>query len=165
MATRRTSTLRGSGARIEGLREFRKELTRAEPAFPRYLRAAYKGLAERIATRARLRAAGQANPRWPKQAVDSIVARADKERAQIAFGGNRRGPVQATLGLEFGAFGNIRGDSRKGHPGHTRMFPAWRGNKGNAGYAIWPTIRNSSQDIQETTYEAIDSALERAFPQ
>ena len=162
MATKRTSTLRGSGARIEGLREFRKELTRAAPEFPRYLREGYKGLAGRIADRARLKAAGL---NWPKAALASIQARADKERAQIAFGGNRKGPVQATLGLEFGALGNIRGDSRKGHPGHTRMFPAWRGNKGDAGYAIWPTIRNSRQDIQETTYEAIDSALERAFPQ
>jgi hypothetical protein len=60
--------------------------------------------------------------------------------------------VPWALGFEFGSF-------------RFRQFPDWRGNDERAGYFFWPTVRARTGDIERRIAEALNEAMEDAFPE
>lgn len=98
--------------------------------------------------------------------VAADVARRSRERAaglggvhaHVASGIESIGPqIQlnagaqpAILGAEFGGGGRPR----------TRQFPPYRGSGSNAGYMVYPTLRDDSKDVVERYGEALDKLLD-----
>jgi len=72
---------------------------------------------------------------------------------------SRRGSRQTVGDVIFGAeYGGNREDTGVRF-GHTIQFNPWRGNKGAAGYFLWPSIRTHSDDIHERYSQALLDAL------
>ncbi len=141
---------------VVGLRELRRGLKNAEGRSPKELQQTNKAVAEMLVPEIRARLAGH-SPRAGSRAIGTIRALASATRAQIA-GGSEAVPWYG--GHEWGGFGNIRGNSRKGNPGHTRMFPPR--NKG--GYAIYPTIAANRERMIERYAQMLTELTSEAFP-
>lgn len=135
--------------RVDGLRELRKELRAIDAAFPKELRAANKQVAEQVVVpEARRRAGALTRPRVGSRLLATIRALASQTSATVAMGGAR---TPYARGMEFGSI-------------RRKQFAPWRGNDRNAGYFLYPTIRERSDDIVETYSRVIDELTERAFP-
>lgn len=93
--------------------------------------------------------------------ASSLKARRDRV-PKIVMGGSKRLPADGrsrsgsrqTVGdVIWGAeFGSDR----------FRQFRPWRGNKGNAGYFLWPTVRDQSDEIIDRYGEALMDAVDKA---
>ena len=141
-----------SGARIEGLKELRKELKALGPQWPKELQKTNKAAAAKVVPEAKRRAA-QSHPnlaggvaRVGSRGVSSIRALASQTRAQIAGGGAK---VPWFGGNEFGSSGRYR------------QFPA----KNKEGYILWPAAKAKEPEIEEIYLEMIDALTKAAFPE
>jgi hypothetical protein len=139
-------------ARVEvhGLKDFRRELKRIGPAWPKELRAANFEAAEVVARKARRNA-----PQGPHEGggrvqplVSSIRALANQTRGQVAVGGARapHGPV-----TEFG--GRIPRRGSTGAMTTVRAQPF-----------LYAAIASERDEVVEVYGEAIDRVMRRAFP-
>ncbi len=78
--------------------------------------------------------------------LDSLRPKIESRNATLILGGRKKdGPA---VGSEFGA---------KQYP----QFPRWRGNDENAGYYVWPTIRDlvRTKQLEELYEDAIVEGL------
>lgn len=102
--------------------------------------------------------------------VATLVAPTLKARRdripKVAMGGTKRLPpiggrprhgAEQTVGdVIYGAeFGGGRRPT-------TRQFKPWRGNKGDAGYFLWPTVRAEYDTVVERYGEALMRAVDKA---
>lgn len=135
---------------IHGLKDFRRELKRIGPEWPKELRQANKEGAEVVARKARRNA-----PQGPHEGggrvqplVSSIRALANQLRGQVAVGGARspHGPV-----TEFG--GRIPRRGSTGAMTTVRAQPS-----------LYPAIVSERDEVVEVYGEAIDRLTSRAFP-
>lgn len=147
---------------VEGLRELRAELKRADPALAKRLQQVNKELARRIADRAksrfyrrvaevdpsfnlggpsRLRQSGRGSI---SRTVASIRANAGQTSASVIGGGPK---APGFFGHEFG------GGARPG----TRQFPVHRGRDG---YALYPTVRGEMKTASREWEEIFDELFE-----
>lgn len=132
--------------RIEGLRDFVKELRQVDTAFPKEMRLAGKDVADPIAAKTRASFAG--GPGSARKAAPSVKAGATQTGAYIKIGG---GGYPTTMGNEFGSV-------------RYKQFPAWSGSGPGAGYHLYPTIRASRPEIEKQYLEAIERVARKAFP-
>lgn len=138
------------GNSIAGLRSALRRLPKTASA---ELKDASREIAEDVAEQARGRAASLGGA-WKYLGPTIRVARSSVPT--VAIGGSRRlpgrkGPRQTvgdlTFGLEFG--GGARSTTRQFMP-----------HLGTTGYALWPTVRERSEDIGERYSRALLDALE-----
>ena len=108
--------------------------------------------------------------RMQARAAQAMKASRTASRAQII--GTASEKVPFFFGAEFGAKQNIIRKSRKAAgwagPGRYRgfrQFLPWRGNKGEVGYFLFPTMRAESQNIVEMYGKELDNVMRAAFPE
>lgn len=148
--------------RIDGLREFQRELRAVEPKLPRELRKANKAAVTPVAAEAqsRYRALGGVNAK----VASSIKAVAQQRSAGIEIRptrSSRRGsPPIPPFGPEFG--GGLHGPgnpTRRG--GHTTQF---RPHAGRRGLGVYPAFRNQSDRIKDVYLRMVDEVARGAWP-
>jgi hypothetical protein len=151
-------------ANVRGLDDFRAKLRRHADAkqLERELRTANFSVAKLIEERSKPIMAGLRGGMGPR-AADTIKASRSAVAARLGLGGSDDAPY--ALGVEFGA---VRGIPRNGGNGRTikgwNQFDGWRGNGDDAGYAVFPTIRDSTDEILDRYGDEIERILSDAFP-
>jgi hypothetical protein len=132
--------------KVEGLTEFRKELKLLadDGRFQAELKDANYEVAAHVARRAQ----GRASTPLQRKASESLKAGRQAVRAVVS-GGGPRWPFFA--GAEFGSV-------------QYEQFDAWRGSGYDAGYFLYPTIRDETDVIVEMYGEAIEKITAAAFP-
>src|SRR5262245_8022884 len=154
--------------RIQGLRDFRRELKRMGPEFPAELKQANLDAAELVAADARRRA-----PRGPHEGGGRVVpisqnirALGSQAKGQVAIGGARSPHAVVT---EFGGTIPRRGQSRllieqqqRSHRSFVRaglsVTPV------RAQPYLYPALAAQREAVIEFYGEAIDRVSRRAFP-
>jgi len=76
---------------------------------------------------------------------------AQQRGAAVRIGGGSSVGGLVALGNEFGAL-------------RYKQFPPWRGNGEEAGYALWPSIRENRDRVVEVYGDAIERLAAAAFP-
>jgi hypothetical protein len=133
----------GTGVKVVGLRELRRELKAKDAGLPKELRLITKSVGDDLVPDLR-RAAQSDSPQMAKGAR-SIMSGATARGAYIRLGGAKAPWLK---GSEFG--------SKK-----FRQFRDWRGNGTDGGYAISPELRRQKGHIAATAERRISSFLER----
>jgi hypothetical protein len=142
MATQR---IRSGDIQVEGLAELSRALRKLEGAeWSKELRDANKSVADLVAKDAR--AAAYSLGGVAAHVAPSIGARASQQSAGVAFGGARY-PMAG--GAEFGS-------------NRFKQFKPWRGNGSDAGYFVYPAIRQDLDRIETEYTRAIDALAKRA---
>lgn len=140
-------TSRATGVvRVEGLKDFQRELRKLDAALPRELRKANIEAAEVVAKPARARAESQGST--AAKVAPSIKAAGEQRRSKITLGGPR---FPMALGAEFGG---------QGRP-TTQQF---RPHRGTEGYFLYPTVRDTREPFIDAYEDALDRLMRRAFP-
>lgn len=129
---------------VSGLKELRRDLRKlGTPDQMKELKAANATVANIIVNAAR----GQASTRMQQRAAATLRV-SNSVYAAVRFGTGFRG----AMGAEFGA---ARGMPRQGVPGFQRytgwnQFEGWKGNGSEAGYFLWPAIRDKTGEVLNT---------------
>ena len=156
--TRTVST--GDTVRVEGLDELRRELRRLDDkGLSDRLKDANHKVATIVVRRAQQRAA--ALGRMQRRAAETLRPARQAARAVVTLG---RASVPFALGAEFGAGQNIRTAGRNRGRLGLNQFSPWRGNGRNAGYFLWPGIRDAGPEIVETYGDELERITRPAFP-
>jgi len=133
----------GQGVRVVGLNDLNRALRELGPDLQRELKRTNLDVAQIVADDARsaaLQLGGVA-----AHVAPSIRAAARNTAAGVSFGGAGY-PMAA--GAEFGAY-------------RFKQFQPWRGNDENAGYFVYPAIRQDADRIETEYGAAIDKLLDR----
>lgn len=140
----RTTRVKSSDSiHVEGLRELSRSLREMDKALPRELREAGKDVAKTVAGAAQSRAVGLGGV--AAKSAPSIKPSAGITSAGVAFGG----PAYPFAGgAEFGSFK---------YP----QFKPWRGAGSDAGYFVYPAIRDKSDEIQATYEDKVNALIKR----
>lgn len=156
---------------VVGLTDFRRQLARiAAEGGPgdALLKDANWRVSQYIVENAQARAATIG--RMQARAATALKASRIASKAQIVGTANDKIPF--FFGAEFGAKQDIlrkpRQKSGWAGPGRYRgfrQFLPWRGNKGNVGYFLFPTMREKSQEIVEMYGDELDKIAKIAFPE
>jgi hypothetical protein len=135
------------GVKVAGLAQLRKELKRLDDkGLSDELKDANYDVASHVVTLAKARATGVS--KQAARAAESLRASRTAARAQVLLGSGR---IRFAFGAEFGS-------------SRFKQFPAWRGNGTDAGYFLYPTIRDEIPEIVETYGDAIERITAKAFP-
>lgn len=140
------SRVRTGTVNVEGLRELNKSLKEMGPEFPREMRLANKEIATSVLEAARSRAFSLGGV--AAKTAPTLRVSAGTTSAGVALGGTRA-PYAA--GAEFGG----------GRTPTTRQFKPWRGKGSDAGYFLYPTIRDNAEEIEAQYREALDDLIAR----
>lgn len=146
MAGRRrssTSRVKTGTVGVEGLGELSRALKELGPEFPKEMRKVNKTTAEKVAQHARSNALALGGV--AAKAAPSVKASAGVKSAGVALGGQRY-PFAA--GAEFGSV-------------RFKQFPIWRGNGSDAGYFLYPAIREDADQIHADYMQALDDLVRR----
>jgi hypothetical protein len=133
----------GAGVQVEGLRELNRSLKAMSPAHQRELIGVGLVVASFVAQDARGLAAllgGVAAKTAP-----SIRAAGYTTGAGVSFGGSG---YEFAAGAEFGAY-------------RYKQFKPWRGSGSDAGYFIYPAIRQDLDRIEKAYEEGLDRVIKR----
>jgi hypothetical protein len=139
--------IRTGDVKIEGLRQLNKSLKELGPEFPKEMRKVNKEVAGGVAEHAIRNAHSLGGV--AAHVVPSIKASAGVNSAAVALGGLAH---PAAGGAEFG------GQRRP----TTQQFKPWRGAGSNAGYFLYPAIREDADEIYNDYLEALDDLVHRA---
>lgn len=140
----RAQRIKTGAVEVHGLAELNRALKKVEGGTPNALREANKKVATTVATKARGRAAAAGSTL--AHVAPSIRAVAGATSAGVSGGG-------AAFPMFGGAeFGSIR----------YKQFQPWRGNGPDAGYAVYPTIRDEAPNITEEYREVLDTLIRKA---
>jgi hypothetical protein len=129
------------GVRVVGLAELQKDLRELDAALPRQLRLVNKEAAD-VVVDAALDKAHQLGG-VAAHAAEALKSAAEQRRAVVTLGNDRH---PEALGAEFGAT-------------KYRQFRAWRGSGDDAGYFLWPAIRETRDRVVQTFDEALGRLL------
>jgi hypothetical protein len=148
------------GAKVVGLDELRRELKRLDDAgLIGELKDVNYEVASSVIGPMKSKAAGIGA--MEARAAATLSASKAAARAQVNFGG-AKAPFAG--GAEFGAGrDSIRSRASGSYVGY-RQFNPWRGNGGDAGYFMYPTIRDRMDDIVERYGDGIEKITRKAFP-
>ena len=145
--------------KVAGLSELRKELKRLDEAT---LIDELKDANYEVAELVRKEAVGRASTKMEQRAADSLKSARQAARAQLSGGGAK---VPYFGGAEFGA---MRNQTRTGPSGRTyqgyNQFQEWRGNGSDAGYFLYPAIRDLSEPIVNIYGDYLEQITKKAFP-
>tara|TARA_R110000868_G_C10529182_1_gene733886 strand:- start:78 stop:608 length:531 start_codon:yes stop_codon:yes gene_type:complete len=160
--------LKGSGVKVEGMRDFRKELRQMTEDGGKDGRSLIKQANGRIAKFVVDKAIQRAHSVGPLQvkAAQSMKAKSTSTAAQIVAGDN----IPFFDGAEFGAHRNLErnvkiwGRDQITYLGW-KQFKDWKkpGN-GNTGYFLFPTLRAESETIKEMWGREFDEISSKVFP-
>lgn len=150
------------GLEVDGLAELNRALRDlGGREFQNELKEAGREAAEGVADEAegRFRALGALGAK----VAPTVAAKGFNLGGGVSFGG-ARAPMAG--GVEFGAERDRKRLRRNpdGSPGTYvgyRQFQEWRGSGSNAGYALYPTIRDQAQDIAERYADSVNRIVER----
>ena len=135
------------GVKVEGLDQLRKELKKLDDkGLTDELKDANYDVANYVVQMARARAQGVS--KQAARASESLRASRTAARAQVLLGSGR---IRFAFGAEFGST-------------RFKQFPGCRGAGSDAGYFLYPTIRDEIPDIVETYGDAIERITRKAFP-
>lgn len=140
---RSSSRISTGTVKVEGLRELNRALKRIGPEHQKELKKTNLSVAELVADDAR--ASAQSQGGVAGHVAPSIQAKGYTTSAAVAFGGSG---YEMAGGAEFGSI-------------RFKQFKTWRGNSGDAGYFLYPTIRNDADRIYTEYTEALDDLLDR----
>jgi|GEM_PF-3056465 len=108
--------------------------------------------AERNVLRLRKNTGGRATKVRDGENLDKVIGRVQSQTVAAAG----RGSVARQLGgTRVQVTGKVRG---------WNQFQPWKGNGANAGYALYPAIREKMDDVVETYGDAIEKLTRKAFP-
>lgn len=105
---------------------------------------------------ARANASTRLERRAARTALDAVV------RSSLPAVRLSASDFPAALGAEFGADRNQRrlirgkGQRRSHYRKGWNQFRPWRGSDSNAGYFLWPSIRENADDVRETYAELVE---------
>ena len=143
---------------IEGLDELRRELRRAN--LGKRLGQAHKRVAEFVADRAERRRS-TLRAQYPSYRKVRLKPSAAQKYAQVIVG--HKGVGHAA---EFGAMVHpVFGRPRPQASFKRQVWPPWGGNDETAGYMVYPTIREHSDEIVDIYGDAVAKELRPAFPE
>jgi len=145
---------------VADLRKYLKQLT---PEASAELRDASQAIAQRIAEEANGRARGlhptaqmvAGNITAPRDRVPQVRMSGGKKLPRHSSGRERRGNRQTVANVMWGA--EFGGGAKR----TTRQFPPWRGNSTDAGYFLWPTVRERGAWMMEQWSAALRDALQK----
>lgn len=150
----------GGGIEIRGLVDFQRALRQLNADLPKELGTLNKTVADFVIDRAQGRAASL-GPLWVRAARSLSAAR--KQRAAVVRMGGLRHPE--ALGAEFGAIRNIPRLTNSGRSVRGwNQFREWRGSDTDAGYFLYPTIREDTPQILDMYADLIERLAKKAFP-
>jgi len=142
---------------VEGIKEFRAALKElGDPtATKEFKLAGYNAAAEVVVPRAQGRAS--ALGRMQSAAAATLQPKKTVTGGAVSFGQG----VPFAMGAEFGAAQDQLRNTQRGTIRGSNQFEAWRGNGSDAGYFLWPTIRDDAEEIVGKFAEGIDKLTQR----
>lgn len=144
MASRRRINATDQGVRVQGLNELNRALREmGGPDLQKELKAAGKVVADKVANDARSKAMSLGGV--AAKVAPSIKSSARNTGAGVTFGGAKY-PMAG--GAEFGSI-------------QFKQFKPWRGNTSDAGYFLYPAIRDNSDEIAEEYLSAVEDLARR----
>lgn len=146
-----------SRVEVKGLADLRRELRRVNDQLPKELGNVNHKVAEYVIDRA----TGRASTALEHRAARTMSAARQQRAAIIRLGGAKN---PEALGAEFGAGQNIARQTSRGSVRGWNQFRPWRGSGPDAGYWLFPTIRQDTPQIIEMYLKMIDELTRRAFP-
>lgn len=154
---RSRSRIRTGTIAVDGLPELSKALKAIGPELQKELRTTNKQAAEMVASGAR--SAMAALGRQGAHFAPGVKASGGTTSAGVALDGRR---MPGILGVEFGAGQDSPRQRSSGQYVGFRQFEPWRGNGSDAGYALYPTIRDRADEIVEFYDDAIAAVIRKA---
>lgn len=151
--------VRTGDIQVEGLKELSRVLKSMDNDLAKELRGANKDAAQIAATASKQRALSIGGS--AAKGATSIRASAAVKSASVGFGGSS---APWEVGAEFGANRDAQRSRSTGSYVGYRQFQPWRGSGGNAGYFVFPSIRDNEGRIVEQYTEALDELIRRTFP-
>lgn len=148
---------RGASIKVRGLDELRKRLAGLD--LTDELKTAGEYVAELVVDKAEPLMRGQGG--MGARAARTLKANRSGKAATVTGGGPG---VPFFAGVEFGAIRNVPRRTPRGPVLGWNQFKPWRGSGPDAGYAVYPTIRNSDREIVAVYEREIDRILNPAFP-
>lgn len=153
-------TIGQGGVRVKGLDELRRELKKLDDAgLIDELKDVNYQVAQSIVGPAQAKASSVG--RMEARAAATLKASKAAKAARVNFGG-AKAPFAG--GAEFGAGLNRPRPTARGTVQGWNQFNPWRGNDGSAGYFLYPTIRERTDDIVEQYGDGIERITSKAFP-
>lgn len=122
----------------------------------RAFKAASAEAAELVVRGARAKASTRLERRAARTALDAVV------RSSLPAVRLSSSSFPGAFGAEFGADRNQRrlirggGQRRSHYRKGWNQFRPWRGSDSNAGYFLWPSIRDSADDVRETYADLVE---------
>ena len=156
--------LKGQSVKVAGLSDLRRELKKLDDGkLMDELKDANYEVAQMVVDRAQAKAAGDTSKRRKQRqkAMASLRPSRQAARAQVVGGG---ADVPFFGGSEFGAMQNQKRNTYRGTIIGWNQFDAWKGNGSDAGYALYPAIREATDDIVATYGDAMERIAGKAFP-
>lgn len=99
--------------------------------------------------------------RYPAYGKVTFKPSATANRVQILEKGDKRG-VRVAYAAEFGAHTHpVFGRSLSQETFKRRVWPRWGGNKDDAGYLVYPALREREPDIRDIYTQSMDRVLLR----
>lgn len=141
------AAIKSGTVRVVGLDDLRKALRSLDKDAGKELAAEAKQVAQMVADHARSRALSIGGV--AAKTAPSITARGGQRSAGVSFGGAR---------YPFGGgaeFGSMR------YP----QFEPWTGNGPDAGYFVYPSIRDDAGEIEDMFTDRMNKLIARRFPQ
>jgi hypothetical protein len=151
------TTVAGSDIRIDGLVDLQRELRKINDQLPKELGDVNKQVADFVVRRAK----GRASTPLEHRAADTLKAARQQRVALVRLGGAK---YPEALGAEFGAIRDIPRNTARGTVRGWNQFREWRRNGIDAGYFLFPTIREDTPQIIDLYADLIDRLCKRAFP-
>lgn len=137
---------RTGAVEVTGLRELNKALKELGPEFPKEMRKTNKSVADEVRNDARGKALSLGGV--AAKTAPTLKSSSGTNSAGVSLGGTT---APWAAGAEFGG----------GRRSTTRQFKPWRGSGPDAGYFVYPTIRENADDIVDAYNEAIGDLLQR----
>lgn len=142
---------------VEGLSDLRRELGKLNLTDD--LKDVNFRAGEIIVKRAQQNAASLSS--MQQNAAATLKSSRQAARAVVTLGKNS---VPYALGAEFGAGRDIKQAGRnRGYTG-LNQFEPWRGRGADAGYFLWPAIRDSAQEVLDMYGDELEKLTKSAFP-
>ena len=149
---------------VKGLDQFRRELRKIQQEGGAdgisLLKEANTRVANYVIAKAQAKAAGVG--RMQHKAALSMRAGKQQARATIIGGGAK---MPYFFGAEFGAYPGVRRTRNNRNFVGFNQFERWkRPGNGNAGYFLFPTMRDESRKIIDMYGDELDKIAATAFP-
>lgn len=154
---------RAGSHRVVGLNELRRELKRLDDEdsteWRKELARVNHDVAEFVVSKARPAMVGLGG--MGARAAATLSASRSGVASRLSLGGPK---APFAEGVEFGAISGVPRRTARGTVEGWNQFKAWRGSGSDAGYALFPAMRDNEDQIIEMYGDAVDRLMARAFP-